>query len=113
MGAYLCIASNGVPPSVSKRIMVNVHCEFHAHITLCSVASSMSVQAAHSRKLETFLLEHDSYMQFCTVNFSKLRTVNGFHTSAVLGIISSLIGRTADFGRWFSVAQWPDESRRA
>lgn len=27
MGAYLCIASNGVPPTVSKRIMVKVH--FH------------------------------------------------------------------------------------
>ncbi|XP_044739889.1 lachesin [Chrysoperla carnea] len=27
MGAYLCIASNGVRPSISKRIMVNVH--FH------------------------------------------------------------------------------------
>ncbi|XP_054289992.1 lachesin-like [Macrosteles quadrilineatus] len=27
MGAYLCIASNGIPPSVSKRILVNVH--FH------------------------------------------------------------------------------------
>ncbi|KAH0999862.1 hypothetical protein HUJ04_004172 [Dendroctonus ponderosae] len=27
MGAYMCIASNGVPPSVSKRIMVHVH--FH------------------------------------------------------------------------------------
>ncbi|XP_026313975.1 lachesin-like, partial [Hyposmocoma kahamanoa] len=27
MGAYLCIASNGVPPSVSKRIMIKVH--FH------------------------------------------------------------------------------------
>ncbi|XP_035710917.1 protein amalgam [Folsomia candida] len=27
MGAYLCIASNGVPPSVSKRILVAVH--FH------------------------------------------------------------------------------------
>ncbi|KAI4490242.1 hypothetical protein M0802_010820 [Mischocyttarus mexicanus] len=27
MGAYLCIASNGVPPSVSKRIMLHVH--FH------------------------------------------------------------------------------------
>ncbi|XP_054267034.1 neurotrimin-like [Macrosteles quadrilineatus] len=25
MGAYLCIASNGVPPSVSKRIMLTVH----------------------------------------------------------------------------------------
>jgi hypothetical protein len=24
-----------------------------------------------------------------------------------------LIGRTADFGRWFSVAQWSDASRRA
>ncbi|XP_076282684.1 lachesin isoform X2 [Lasioglossum baleicum] len=27
MGAYLCIASNGVPPSVSKRMMLQVH--FH------------------------------------------------------------------------------------
>ncbi|XP_033211072.1 lachesin-like [Belonocnema kinseyi] len=25
MGAYLCIASNGVPPSVSKRMMLHVH----------------------------------------------------------------------------------------
>jgi hypothetical protein len=35
MGAYLCIASNGVPPSVSKRIMVNVHCKFHVSLTHC------------------------------------------------------------------------------
>lgn len=27
MGAYLCIATNGVPPSVSKRIIVDVECE--------------------------------------------------------------------------------------
>jgi len=27
MGAYLCIAANGVPPSVSKRMMVHVHCK--------------------------------------------------------------------------------------
>ncbi len=27
MGAYLCIASNDVPPAVSKRIMLNVNCE--------------------------------------------------------------------------------------
>ncbi|XP_046433515.1 lachesin-like [Neodiprion fabricii] len=25
MGAYLCIASNGVPPTVSKRVIINVH----------------------------------------------------------------------------------------
>jgi hypothetical protein len=27
MGGYLCIASNGIPPSVSKRYDVQVHCE--------------------------------------------------------------------------------------
>lgn len=27
-GAYLCIASNGVPPTVSKRIIVVVNCKF-------------------------------------------------------------------------------------
>lgn len=28
MGAYLCIASNDVPPAVSKRIALNVNCEY-------------------------------------------------------------------------------------
>ena len=28
MGAYLCIARNDVPPTVSKRISLNVNCEF-------------------------------------------------------------------------------------
>lgn len=28
MGGYLCIASNGVPPSVSKRFDVQVNCEY-------------------------------------------------------------------------------------
>lgn len=32
MGAYLCIATNGVPPTVSKRITVDVECEFVAGI---------------------------------------------------------------------------------
>ena len=29
MGAYLCIASNGVPPTVSKRTELSVHCEYY------------------------------------------------------------------------------------
>jgi hypothetical protein len=29
MGAYLCIASNKVPPSVSKRIKLVVECEYY------------------------------------------------------------------------------------
>lgn len=28
MGAYLCIASNGVPPSISKRVTLKVQCEY-------------------------------------------------------------------------------------
>ncbi len=28
MAAYLCIASNGVPPTVSKRITLSVECKF-------------------------------------------------------------------------------------
>ena len=28
MGAYLCIASNDVPPTVSKRISLNVNCKY-------------------------------------------------------------------------------------
>jgi hypothetical protein len=31
MGAYLCIASNGVPPTVSKRIKVNVDCKYQLY----------------------------------------------------------------------------------
>ena len=28
MAAYLCVASNGVPPSISKRVQLKVQCEF-------------------------------------------------------------------------------------
>ena len=28
MGAYMCIASNGVPPAVSKRIQLGIDCKF-------------------------------------------------------------------------------------
>lgn len=35
MGAYLCIASNGVPPSKSKRIIIIVNCESPQRIVMC------------------------------------------------------------------------------
>ena len=28
MGAYMCIARNGVPPAISKRIQLNVDCKY-------------------------------------------------------------------------------------
>lgn len=30
MGAYLCIASNDVPPAVSKRIVLHVNCKYNS-----------------------------------------------------------------------------------
>lgn len=36
MGAYLCIATNGVPPSVSKRIIVDVECKYFRARVCCS-----------------------------------------------------------------------------
>lgn len=35
MGAYLCIASNGVPPAVSKQIKVSVDCEYKFPFIFC------------------------------------------------------------------------------
>jgi len=34
MGAYLCIASNGVPPTISKRIQLIVHCKYSIFIDI-------------------------------------------------------------------------------
>ncbi len=32
MGAYMCIAKNGVPPAVSKRIQLGIDCKFFLKI---------------------------------------------------------------------------------
>lgn len=37
MGAYLCIASNGVPPTVSKRVKVSVDCEYFENLGTCLI----------------------------------------------------------------------------
>ena len=42
-GAYLCIAQNGVPSPVSKRIMVHVHCEY----TACEDAVAILLLSVH------------------------------------------------------------------
>merc|ERR1719222_214128 len=48
MGAYLCIASNGVPPSVSKRVLLQV--EF--------APALVSVEGEGSHRLGETLLLH-------------------------------------------------------
>jgi hypothetical protein len=43
MGAYLCIASNNVPPAVSKRIILNVNCECAEHRNLGTRANMFAL----------------------------------------------------------------------
>jgi hypothetical protein len=42
MGAYLCVASNGVPPSISKRVELRVQCKFKCIYHLNNLKASKS-----------------------------------------------------------------------
>ncbi|KAG5895291.1 hypothetical protein JTB14_029124 [Gonioctena quinquepunctata] len=42
MGAYLCIASNDIPPAVSKRISLSVNCEYSISSVLPILWPSLS-----------------------------------------------------------------------
>jgi len=42
MGAYLCIASNGIPPTVSKQIKVSVDCEYILCLSNCDDPSKIN-----------------------------------------------------------------------
>ncbi|EFN86264.1 Lachesin, partial [Harpegnathos saltator] len=48
MGAYLCIASNGIPPTVSKQIKVSVDCPY---MDKCKKNESCSTHAAIGNSL--------------------------------------------------------------
>lgn len=42
MGAYLCIASNEVPPAVSKRITLNINCKYYLVLNYMHESSRVS-----------------------------------------------------------------------
>lgn len=49
MGAYLCIATNGVPPSVSKRIILDVECKcLSVRVVKCSVMFKVIFKYLHA-----------------------------------------------------------------
>lgn len=87
MGPYLCIASNGVPPSVSKRIMLIVHCKSN-YLYLLNIFST-AASAAHAPT-------QPPYSNFCLVYLLILfkHTILlglklGLLCNAVFGICSS------------------------
>lgn len=82
MGAYLCIASNGVPPSVSKRMKLQVH--FHPLIQvpnqlvgaplltdvtlICNVEASPKAINYWQRENGEMIISNDRYMMTETEN---------------------------------------------
>lgn len=57
MGAYLCIASNGVPPSVSKRIIVDVECKsLDVSLSLLLLLPARSFQTSSKSSKSKFCL---------------------------------------------------------
>lgn len=68
MGGYLCIASNGVPPSVSKRYEVQVNCEFlkgqgtnatHKQCLLNSLKEQNTSHSYHSKLYMSSMRNHE------------------------------------------------------
>lgn len=65
MGIYLCIASNSVPPSVSKRIKLQVHCKYLSFnvkafrvFYRCDCESNMNLLPQKRRKKIAFDCKH-------------------------------------------------------
>lgn len=52
MGSYLCIASNGIPPSVSKRIVLDVECKYDKNDLLNKINQNLCILI---QKIELFI----------------------------------------------------------
>lgn len=61
MGAYLCIATNGVPPTVSKRITVEVECEWISRYVLSCCSQNEQKYRLHSTAAYTVVLFYNLY----------------------------------------------------
>jgi len=79
MGAYLCIATNGVPPSVSKRIIVDVECKYSKSFLYWSILKMkyFFTQAKNVTYGQTFgrVLLNSTFLVLyscCAVTFSLL-----------------------------------------
>lgn len=56
-GAYLCIAKNGVPPSVSKRIILDVECKSFDFFFILLVTGRPEIKICQDIKISDWLIE--------------------------------------------------------
>lgn len=124
MGAYLCIASNGVPPTVSKRIMLVVNCEYirdllirHNLTSFISVAPTIwtrydTIYVGVGQKL---MLECISESQPASINFwmkDKELLQGGTYESMIIDHVHRIVMRLTlrpvtkrDFGEYKCIAK--------
>ncbi|XP_049766102.1 lachesin-like [Schistocerca cancellata] len=129
MGAYLCIATNGVPPSVSKRITVDVEfppmiwvpnqlvgapagtnvtldCHTEAHpraITYWLRAGAMVLPAAGKLRLEA---AENSYRGHMRLTVAQLAAPHDFGSYRC--IAKNSLGETEGSIRLYGGARWPE-----
>ncbi|XP_025831958.1 neurotrimin-like isoform X2 [Agrilus planipennis] len=112
MGAYLCIASNGVPPTVSKRIKVSVDFPPMLWIPHQLVGAPL----AYSVTLECFAEAHPSSLNYWTrEDGHMIHESKKYHTENIIGnpaykthmrlTINNI--QEADFGAYKCVAKNP------
>ncbi|XP_011308373.1 lachesin isoform X2 [Fopius arisanus] len=80
MGAYLCIATNGIPPTVSKRIIVDV--EFSPTIFLRN--QLMGAPAGKNVTLECKIEAHPRAISYWNFNNSIVLATNEKYTSTMI-----------------------------
>lgn len=71
MGAYLCIATNGVPPSVSKRIILDVECKnlYNKNILIAFLKEQYYIR---SILIDTFRLVSTNFYRILYVSVSPM-----------------------------------------
>lgn len=75
MGAYLCIASNAVPPSVSKRIKLQVHCKYTYNF-FSLILFTFNFRCIEKRNL----IQISAPPEICIINFRRMIYVDIFFT---------------------------------
>ncbi|XP_064103116.1 protein amalgam-like isoform X2 [Macrobrachium nipponense] len=107
MGAYLCIASNGVPPSISKRITLDVEFSPQMHVPNQLVGAPLSTNVT----LECFVEAHPraiTYWEFAgsmVMNTSRIATdtIEKLYRIHMLLIIRDL--QESDFGTYKCISK--------
>ncbi|GIX84241.1 protein CEPU-1 [Caerostris darwini] len=110
MSAYLCIASNGIPPAVSKRIMLNVN--FAPMIWIpnqlvgAAVGADVSLDCnleSHPKSVTYWTRDGGGFMILSSTKFNSLLIDTGIYKVQMRLIINNL--RPEDFGSYTCVAK--------